>query len=241
MNNIPTTMITTTITKRKTSQGRKKIEIKKIEPQNTRLVTFSKRRAGLFKKASELCILTGAQIAILVNSPGGHLFSFGHPSADVIIDRYLNNNNNGNVLEGSNTYKLPPVMEFNQHYTEVSKELEAEKRRKEAIQESKAMNSGCGLMWYEEEVDGMAADELQQYLSSLVELKRKVLVRADELMMIKKTPLFLGPNVSEDIGGSGFANEIVHTTMVPGSFVAPTGFDFGYGSYDYSRESMQHY
>ncbi|KAF5799518.1 putative transcription factor MADS-type1 family [Helianthus annuus] len=247
MNNIPTTMITTTIKKRKTSQGRKKIEIKKIEPQNNRLVTFSKRRAGLFKKASELCILTGAQIAILVNSPGGHLFSFGHPSADVIIDRYLNNtsssnNSNGNVLEGSNSYKLPPVMEFNQHYIEVSKELEAEKRRREAIQESKAMNSGCGLMWYEEEVDGMAADELQQYLSSLVELKRKVLVRADELMMIKKTPLFLGPNVTEDVGGSGFANEVVHSTMVPGSFVAPTGFDFGYdyGSYDYNRESM-HY
>nr|GEV95430.1 agamous-like MADS-box protein AGL62 [Tanacetum cinerariifolium] len=36
----------------------------------SRQVTFSKRRKGLFKKASELCVLTGAKMAILVQSPG---------------------------------------------------------------------------------------------------------------------------------------------------------------------------
>lgn len=76
--------------KKKTTKGRKKIEIKKIEETNSRQVTFSKRRTGLFKKASELCVLTGAQVAILVNSPGGRVFAFGHPNADDIVDRYLN-------------------------------------------------------------------------------------------------------------------------------------------------------
>ncbi|GKG11762.1 agamous-like MADS-box protein AGL62 [Tanacetum coccineum] len=70
---------------KKTSHGRKKIEIKKIEENNNRQVTFSKRRNGLFKKAAELCVLTGAKIAIIVNSPGGRVFAFGHPNVDALI------------------------------------------------------------------------------------------------------------------------------------------------------------
>ncbi|KAI3705459.1 hypothetical protein L1987_75697 [Smallanthus sonchifolius] len=218
-------------TKKKTTQGRKKIEIKKIEHLNTRQVTFSKRRSGLFKKASELCILTGAQIAILVNSPGGRFYAFGHPTVDVVIDRYLNNtnnnNNNASSSQGSTSQKLPPpVGEFNQHYMAVSKELEAEKLRREVIHESKASNSG-EVMWYEEEVDGMEVEELEEYLSALVELQRKVLVRADELMMIKKAPMFLGPNMS---GGVGYSTDVYSTMMmIPPSVMPPAGFDFGFG------------
>ncbi|GKB97327.1 agamous-like MADS-box protein AGL62, partial [Tanacetum coccineum] len=63
---------------------------KKIEETTSRQVTFSKRRTGLFKKASELCVLTGAEMSILVQSPGGHCYAFGHPSVDVVIDRYDN-------------------------------------------------------------------------------------------------------------------------------------------------------
>ncbi|KAG6518318.1 uncharacterized protein LOC122054891 [Zingiber officinale] len=42
------------IRKRKTSMGRQKIEIKRIESEEARQVCFSKRRAGLFKRANEL-------------------------------------------------------------------------------------------------------------------------------------------------------------------------------------------
>ncbi|PHT31549.1 Agamous-like MADS-box protein AGL62 [Capsicum baccatum] len=74
----------------KKTQGRRKTAIKPIDNQNSRHVTFSKRRLGLFKKASELCILTGAEIVILVQSlKRQRLFTFGHPSADAVIDRYI--------------------------------------------------------------------------------------------------------------------------------------------------------
>ncbi|PHU20040.1 hypothetical protein BC332_11191 [Capsicum chinense] len=70
------------------AQGRRKIAMKPIANQNSRHVTFSKRRSGLFKKASELCILCGVEIAIIVQSlKRQRLFTFGHPSADAIIDR----------------------------------------------------------------------------------------------------------------------------------------------------------
>ncbi|PWA96522.1 Transcription factor, MADS-box [Artemisia annua] len=69
-------MVTVNNMNKKTSQGRKKIEIKKIEENNSRQVTFSKRRNRLFKKVVELCVLTGAKITIIVNSPGGRVFAF---------------------------------------------------------------------------------------------------------------------------------------------------------------------
>ncbi|KAL7236225.1 hypothetical protein ACSBR1_019478 [Camellia fascicularis] len=42
------------------SKGRQKIEITRMSKESNRLVTFSKRRSGLFKKASELCTLCGS-------------------------------------------------------------------------------------------------------------------------------------------------------------------------------------
>ena len=70
--------------------GKNKIEIKKIENSNSRQVCFSKRRMGIFKKASELAILCGAEIAIIVYSPAGKAFTFGSPDIDFVLDKYQN-------------------------------------------------------------------------------------------------------------------------------------------------------
>ncbi|KAJ0792645.1 putative transcription factor MADS-type1 family [Helianthus annuus] len=56
--------------------GRGKIEIKKIENVSTRQVTFSKRRAGLLKKAHELSVLCDAEVGIIVFSNTGRLYEF---------------------------------------------------------------------------------------------------------------------------------------------------------------------
>lgn len=76
-----------TATKKRT-RGRQKIPIEKIAKKSNLQVTFSKRRAGLFKKARELSTLSGAQVAIIVESPGGKHFSFGTPSVDSVIHRF---------------------------------------------------------------------------------------------------------------------------------------------------------
>ncbi|KAI3920507.1 hypothetical protein MKX01_000846 [Papaver californicum] len=57
--------------------GKRKIEMKKIEDRKKRSVAFTKRRNGLFKKAHELCVLTGANISMIVFSPSGKPFTFG--------------------------------------------------------------------------------------------------------------------------------------------------------------------
>ena len=78
---------------RRVSRGRQKVAMVKMENESNLQVTFSKRRSGLFKKASELCTLCGAQLAIVVFSPGRKVFSFGHPSVELVIDRFLNPHN----------------------------------------------------------------------------------------------------------------------------------------------------
>ncbi|KAI3738714.1 hypothetical protein L2E82_28821 [Cichorium intybus] len=176
----------------KKTKGRQKIEMKKIEETNRRQVAFSKRRTGLFKKASEICVLTGAEIAILVSSPGGRFFAFGHPNPDVLFDRYLNNNNKDYATTNNITRAdtgatknstLPlPTINFNQHYVEFSRELEAEKKRTETT----PVSSG-GSCWFDKPVDEMDMEELQRYLCSLEELKKTVLTRTDEVMTINKS------------------------------------------------------
>ncbi|KAL9433177.1 hypothetical protein AB3S75_028070 [Citrus x aurantiifolia] len=75
-----------------TGKGKLKIEIKKIEKQKARMVTFSKRRQGLFKKAQEYANITGSQIAVLVFSPAGNPYVHGSPSFDAVIDKFLSVN-----------------------------------------------------------------------------------------------------------------------------------------------------
>ncbi|KAL9443889.1 hypothetical protein AB3S75_017130 [Citrus x aurantiifolia] len=56
------------------------------------MVTFSKRRQGLFKKAEEYANITGSQIAVLVFSPAGNPYVHGSPSFDAVIDKFLSVN-----------------------------------------------------------------------------------------------------------------------------------------------------
>ncbi|XP_068640861.1 MADS-box transcription factor 16-like [Aristolochia californica] len=73
--------------------GKRKIEIKRIEKLSNRQVTFSKRRQGLFKKATDFRIRSGigSQIAVVVFSPAGKPFVLANPPGflDDLIDRYL--------------------------------------------------------------------------------------------------------------------------------------------------------
>ncbi|XP_056692083.1 agamous-like MADS-box protein AGL61 [Spinacia oleracea] len=74
---------------KKESRGRQKIKMARIKNPSHRQVTFSKRRLGLFKKASEICPLCGIEAIIIVFSPGQKIFSFGYPDVESIVNRYL--------------------------------------------------------------------------------------------------------------------------------------------------------
>ena len=89
----------------KKTRGKQKIEMKKIDKEVDRLVTFSKRRSGINKKASELVTLCGAEVGVVVFSPAGKPFSFGHPSVESVANRFLKQNR-PQSQEDSSTHPL---------------------------------------------------------------------------------------------------------------------------------------
>ncbi|CDY44873.1 BnaC09g50730D [Brassica napus] len=68
---------------------------KKIEKKESKSVAFSKRRKGLFSKTAQLCVLSGAQVAILATPPCSKsnvsFYSFGHSSVDSVVSAFLKN------------------------------------------------------------------------------------------------------------------------------------------------------
>ncbi|XP_033146398.1 floral homeotic protein APETALA 3 isoform X2 [Brassica rapa] len=70
--------------------ARGKIQIKRIENQTNRQVTYSKRRNGLFKKAHELTVLCDARVSIIMFSSSNKLHEFISPNTTTkeIIDLY---------------------------------------------------------------------------------------------------------------------------------------------------------
>nr|AXY87491.1 agamous-like MADS-box protein [Cymbidium goeringii] len=71
--------------------GRVKLQIRRIENNTNRQVTFSKRRNGLIKKAYELSVLCDIDIALIMFSPSGRLSHFsGRRRIEDVIGRYVN-------------------------------------------------------------------------------------------------------------------------------------------------------
>ncbi|MFQ6640090.1 hypothetical protein Gotur_016502 [Gossypium turneri] len=73
---------------RKKTKGKQKIEIKMIENQDDRLITFSKHRSRIYEKIGELSTLCGNEILFIIFSPAGKPFTFGHPSIEFIANRF---------------------------------------------------------------------------------------------------------------------------------------------------------
>lgn len=67
---------------------RGKTQMKRIENDTSRQVTFSKRRNGLLKKAYELSVLCDAEVGIIIFSPRGKLYEFASPSMEEILEKY---------------------------------------------------------------------------------------------------------------------------------------------------------
>ncbi|KAF8088761.1 hypothetical protein N665_0530s0016 [Sinapis alba] len=69
--------------------GRGRVEMKRIENKINRQVTFSKRRAGLLKKAHEISILCDAEVSLIVFSHKGKLFEYSSESCmEKVLERY---------------------------------------------------------------------------------------------------------------------------------------------------------
>ncbi|KAI8882768.1 SRF-TF-domain-containing protein [Backusella circina FSU 941] len=98
--------------------GRRKIKIEYIEDKNRRHITFSKRKAGIMKKAYELSTLTGTQVLLLVVSETGLVYTFTTVKLQPIVTKPEGKNLIQACLnapdpiqnEGSVSFILPPFL-----------------------------------------------------------------------------------------------------------------------------------
>ncbi|XP_044512426.1 agamous-like MADS-box protein AGL62 [Mangifera indica] len=159
----------------KKTKGKQKIEMKRIEKEEDRLITFSKRKSGIYKKASELVTLTGAEVGVVVFSPAGKAFSFGHPSIEAMTNRFM----------GGQPPKVDPIHlrlearhneridKLNQDCNNFLNQLEAEKEQGKLLKE---MRNGMETQgWWDTPVDQLNMNELHQIHATLDELEKSLL------------------------------------------------------------------
>ncbi|CAD5176124.1 unnamed protein product [Musa acuminata subsp. malaccensis] len=169
--------------KKKTSKGKQRIEMKKIENEEARYISFSKRRNGIFGKASELSTLCGTDLAVLISSPTGKLHSFGSPSVALVVDRFLStgvDHSSGSVHEQSRRGQT--IQDLNHRLMELARRLEDAKAKKAALQErleAAARGLDCERI---DDLEGLGLDELDRLMESLGRLKARANARTEEIL-----------------------------------------------------------
>ncbi|KAK1271599.1 Agamous-like MADS-box protein AGL62 [Acorus gramineus] len=155
--------------------GRRKIEMKKIEKEDARQVCFSKRRQGVFKKASELSTLCGAQIAIIVFSPGGKPYVFAHPSLDSVI----NTCNSSSCSSSLTHHQENRIHELNKDHANLLAHLNAVRARSHELKlaaQTVARDNPLTALW-ETPVEELSLPDLQRLLSAAEGVKKMMMSR----------------------------------------------------------------
>ncbi|XP_010432164.1 PREDICTED: agamous-like MADS-box protein AGL62 [Camelina sativa] len=165
----------------RSNKGRQKIQMKKMRNESNLQVTFSKRRFGLFKKASELCTLCGAEILMIVFSPGGKVFSFGHPGVRELIYRFLNFNHNSLIPhQPNNNLQLVDsrpdrnIQYLNEMLTHVLAKQEKAKHNRMSLNMVKQSREQRGICWYEKDVKEFDLTETDDLIGALQDVRKKL-------------------------------------------------------------------
>ncbi|KAI3448555.1 hypothetical protein Pfo_005220 [Paulownia fortunei] len=155
-------------------KGRQKMNTEKIEDETNRQVTFSKRRAGLFKKASELSTLCGAETGLIVFSSGNKAYSFGHPNVDTVANRFLTVNaplrsDANQLLEAHNNNEN--ISHLTSVLNQVERQLELEKNcAKELAKLRKASQS---QEWCPPAIEDLDYHQLVHFKGALLHFKHQ--------------------------------------------------------------------
>ncbi|KAI3442354.1 uncharacterized protein J3R85_001300 [Psidium guajava] len=146
-----------------------------IEGAKARRVAFSKQRTGLFKKASELCTLCAVEMALILFSPSGQPFSFGHPSVGAILDRFERRQTAcPTATQQAQANGDQTLVELNKQIADVLEQLKAEKKRAKELQHVKPL-----------EIQNLSFDQLMGLKKALADLKENVDQRRMALLALE--------------------------------------------------------
>ncbi|KAL8120531.1 hypothetical protein AgCh_017640 [Apium graveolens] len=147
------------------------------------LVTFSKRRTGLFKKASELCTLCGVKIAIIVFSPGQkNVFSFGHPNLELVIDKFITPHDSNPDADSGVLQFVDP--ELNGRLSMLQDQFESQTTRGDIFENERRQRQVVD--WFEAPIEHLGFEQLQMMKYGLTELKKMVVNRRNGFSVMQE-------------------------------------------------------
>ncbi|KAK7260460.1 hypothetical protein RIF29_26518 [Crotalaria pallida] len=148
-----------------------------MEKKSARVVTFSKRKSGLFKKAMELSILCEAAVALVIFSVGGNSYSFGHPSIKAVIDKFPHQGPESR--RGSNKpSKDDEIDELSRRLRDLEDQLKVEKNKSEIL--DNGLNQ-IKLKVGKSSIDCLNLEELKKFKASLEALNADLKLSMSEM------------------------------------------------------------
>ncbi|KAI3473029.1 hypothetical protein Pfo_030112 [Paulownia fortunei] len=152
------------------TRGRQRIPIRRIESQDDLYATFSKRRLGLYKKASELSTLCGVDVGIIIFSPTDNPFSFFHPSMESPIGDFAR------IVEAHSRARIEHL---NKRLDEIQDEKEQIKEREKQLDEiDKTRQKGW---WEQVPVESLNKEQVKEWKAWFQDFSSKVKNRIEEL------------------------------------------------------------
>ncbi|XP_074313016.1 uncharacterized protein LOC141648351 [Silene latifolia] len=182
----------------RTTRGRQRVALERMQKDSNRSVTFAKRRGGVFKKISELVTLCGVQALCIVFSAANKAFAYGHPSVEAIINRFLAEDNNlpqDNQIT-SETFQNETILRSNMEVTLLKDQIDMEKKRTDELLTERKSKSEDAQKFLEP-AETFTYSELKQIQATLNVLKNNVLTHGRNLEA--QSNMSLNPNPSPSI------------------------------------------
>ncbi|CAN0912424.1 Agamous-like MADS-box protein AGL61 [Linum grandiflorum] len=205
--------------------------MKKIERDTNLMVTFSKRKLGIYKMANELVTLVGCEMGFLVFSPTGKPFSYAHPSFDHIARRYLGQYHHQHqdpfISYAMEASKQAKIEQLTKRYNDVLEQYENELRKEIALLvkfDGEAPNN-----WWNRSIDNVQGYEIEWLENAYMEMLNMVERKKMEIMM--------GINcfIPADLINSNNYN----TNTMNGNDVVVGPFSSGFSSFDHMQSLLQ--
>lgn len=164
---------------KKRTRGRQKIPIQRITNEADCFATFSKRRLGLYKKASEICTLCDVDIGIILFSPTGKPFSFFHPTMESVMSKFQHSNfEHNDVSRMSETYTRTRIRQYNHVFDKFNEQLEDEKKKAKMSAQNQAREAEN---WWEMPIADMNKQQVQELIGMYKNLKMQLKNHEEQL------------------------------------------------------------
>lgn len=167
--------------KGKQTKGKQKIEMKKVEAYGDRMITFSKRKFGIYKKMNEIVALCDVEAVFLVFSQAGKPYSFANPSMEEVVGRLMNPSNpessakddNSNTRPLVEAYKKKQIESLMKKYMELLEELDMENEKAKLCKESRNEKE-IDKMWWNFTSEDLSVEKLEQRHQPFFELRDRL-------------------------------------------------------------------